>query len=58
MEDAAAARVEGKSMAQSHYSPSQAEQFLFAEGWDKYHSRFLTRPYIQEGMDAYKSARR
>jgi hypothetical protein len=54
MEDAAPAREEGKSMAESRYTSAQAEQFLFAEGWDKYHDRFLTRAYVQEGLDAYK----
>jgi hypothetical protein len=58
MEDAAPAREEGKSMAESHYSSAQAEQFLFAEGWDKYHDRFLTRAYVQEGLEAYDIARR
>jgi hypothetical protein len=53
MEDAAPARAEGKSMAESHYSRAQAEQFLFLEGWDKYHDRFFTRCYVQEGEDAY-----
>jgi hypothetical protein len=57
MEDAAPAREEGKSMAESRYSSAQAEQFLFAEGWDKYHDRFLTRAYIQEGIEAYDIAR-
>ena len=50
--------TEGQSMAESHYSPAQAEQFLFAEGWDKYHDRFFTRGYVQEGLDAYSKARR
>jgi hypothetical protein len=58
MEDAAPAREEGKSMAESRYSSAQAEQFLFAEGWDKYHDRFLTRAYVQEGLEAYDIARR
>lgn len=53
MEDIEPARKEGESMAQFHYSRSQAEQFLFAQGWDKYHDRFFTRYYVQEGMDAY-----
>jgi hypothetical protein len=53
MEDAEPARTEGRSMAEFHYSRSQAEQFLFAEGWDKYHDRFFTRCYVQEGKDAY-----
>jgi hypothetical protein len=58
MEDATPAREEGKSMAESRYSSAKAEQFLFAEGWDKYHDRFLTRAYIQEGLEAYDIARR
>ena len=53
MEDADPARAEGRSMAEFHYSRSQAEQFLFAQGWDKYHDRFFTRCYVQEGEDAY-----
>ena len=53
MEDAEPAREEGRSMAEFHYSRSQAEQFLFAEGWDKYHDRFFTRCYVQEGENAY-----
>ena len=53
MEDVTPAREEGKSMAEAHYTRSQAEQFLFAQGWDKYHDRFFTRCYVQEGEDAY-----
>jgi hypothetical protein len=53
MEDAEPARKEGRSMAEFHYSRSQAEQFLFAQGWDKYHDRFFTRCYVQEGEDAF-----
>jgi hypothetical protein len=56
MEDAELARKEGESMAQFHYNRSQAEQFLFAQGWDKYHDRFFTRCYVQEGTDAYNKA--
>ena len=58
MEDAEPAREEGKNMAESHYSPDMAQQFLFAQGWDKYHDRFFTRAYVQEGLDAYHKARR
>jgi len=58
MEDAEPARSEGRSMAEFHYAPAEAEQFLFAEGWDKYHDRFFTRAYIQEGMAAYTAARK
>jgi hypothetical protein len=54
IEDAKAAREEGRSMAECHYTPSQAHEFLFAEGWDKYHDRFFTRCYVQEGEDAYE----
>jgi hypothetical protein len=57
MEDAAPAREEGRSMAEFHYSRAQAEQFLFAQGWDKYHDRFFTRCYVQEGEEAYNKAR-
>jgi hypothetical protein len=56
MEDAEAARKEGKRMAEVHYSRAQAEQFLFAQGWDKYHDRFFARAYVQEGEDAYEKA--
>jgi hypothetical protein len=56
MEDAEPARKEGRSMAECHYSPSQAHEFLFAQGWDKYHDRFFTRCYVQEGEDAYDKA--
>jgi hypothetical protein len=56
MEDAEVARKEGRNMAEVHYSRAQAEQFLFAEGWDKYHDRFFTRAYVQEGMNAYEKA--
>ena len=57
IEDAAPAREEGRSMAEFHYSRTQAEQFLFAQGWDKYHDRFFTRCYVQEGEKAYNQAR-
>jgi hypothetical protein len=56
MEDAEPARKEGRSMAECHYSPAQAHEFLFAQGWDKYHDRFFTRCYVQEGEDAYNKA--
>jgi hypothetical protein len=52
------AREEGKSMAEFRYSRSQAEQFLFAQAWDKYHDRYLTRAYVQEGKEAYDEALR
>jgi hypothetical protein len=54
MEDARPAREQGRSMAEFHYSPQQAHEFLFAQGWDKYHDRFFTRCYVQEGEDAYQ----
>jgi hypothetical protein len=54
IEDAQPAREQGRSMAECHYTPSQAHEFLFAEGWDKYHDRFFTRCYVQEGEDAYE----
>jgi hypothetical protein len=56
IEDSQAARAEGRSMRAFNYAPAQAEQFLFAEGWNKYHDRFFTRAYVQEGMDAFWSA--
>jgi hypothetical protein len=56
MEDAEAARKEGRSMAEFRYSRDQAHEFLFAQGWDKYHDRFFTRAYVQEGEDAYDEA--
>ena len=56
IEDAQPAREQGRSMAECHYSPSQAHEFLFAQGWDKYHDRFFTRCYVQEGEDAYNKA--
>jgi len=43
-------------MTSSHYSHTMTNQFLFAEGWDKYHDRFLTRAYVQEGTDAFNKA--
>src|ERR1700736_970995 len=56
MEDAQPAREQGRSMAESHYSPEQAHEFLFAQGCDKYHDRFFTRCYVQEGEAAYEAA--
>ena len=56
IEDAELAREQGRSMAEFHYSPSQAHEFLFAQGWDKYHDRFFTRCYVQEGEEAYDEA--
>jgi hypothetical protein len=56
IEDAEPAREQGRSMAEFHYSPSQAHEFLFAQGWDKYNDRFFTRCYVQEGEDAYDRA--
>ncbi len=56
VEDAEAARKEGRSMAEFNYSRSQAHEFLFAEGWDKYHDRFFTRCYVQEAENAYDEA--
>jgi hypothetical protein len=54
MEDAQPAREQGRSMAEFHYTPQQAHEFLFAQGWDKYHDRFFTRCYVEEGEDAYQ----
>src|SRR5881409_3140564 len=56
IEDAEPARKEGRSMAEFHYGRSQAHEFLFAQGWDKYHDRFFTRCYVQEGEAAYDKA--
>lgn len=56
IEDAQSAREQARSMAECHYSPSQAHEFLFAQGWDKYHDRFFTRCYVQEGENAYNKA--
>src|SRR5213078_4782703 len=56
IEDAEPARKEGRSMAEFHYDRSQAHEFLFAQGWDKYHDRFFTRCYVQEGENAYDQA--
>jgi hypothetical protein len=56
IEDTQSAREQGRSMAECHYRPSQAHEFLFAQGWDKYHDRFFTRCYVQEGEDAYNKA--
>jgi hypothetical protein len=56
MEDAKPARDEGRSMAECKYTPQQAHEFLFAQGWDKYHDRFFTRCYVQEGEAAYETA--
>ena len=56
IEDAEPAREQGRSMAEFHYTPSQAHEFLFAQGWDKYHDRFFTRCYVQEAEDAYARA--
>ena len=43
-------------MAECHYTASQVHEFLFAQGWDKYHDRFFTRCYVQEGEEAYDQA--
>ena len=56
VEDAEPAREQGRSMAEFHYSPSQSHEFLFAQGWGKYHDRFFTRCYVQEGEKAYDEA--
>ena len=56
LEDAEPAREQGRSMAEFRYSASQAHEFLFAQGWDKYHDRFFTRCYVQEGEAAYDKA--
>ena len=56
LEDAQPAREQGRSMAEFRYTPEQAHEFLFAQGWDKYHDRFFTRCYVQEGEAAYDQA--
>jgi hypothetical protein len=56
IEDAKPARDEGRSMAECKYNPQQAHEFLFAEGWNKYHDRFFTRCYVQEGEASYEAA--
>jgi hypothetical protein len=57
IEDAKAARDEGISMAQFHYSAAQAHEFIFAEGWSKYQpDRFFTRAYVQEAEAAFVKA--
>ena len=56
MEDAKPARDEGRSMAECHYGPEQTHEFLFAQGWGKYHDRFFTRCYVQEGEATYEAA--
>jgi hypothetical protein len=57
IEDAKAAREEGISMAQFHYSAAQAHDFIFAEGWSKYQpDRFFTRAYVQEAEAALVKA--
>jgi hypothetical protein len=56
LEDAQPAHEQGRSMAECHYSPERAHEFLFAQGWDKYHDRFFTQCYVQEGEAAYEKA--
>ena len=56
IEDAEPAREQGRSMADFHYTPEQAHELLFAQGWGKYHDRFFTRCYLQEGENAYNAA--
>ena len=56
IEDAGPAREQGRSMAECQYSLAQAHEFLFAQGWDKYHDRFFTRCYVQEGENSYNAA--
>jgi hypothetical protein len=47
------ARAQGREMRGFNYTPAMAQQFLFAQGWDKFHDRFYTRAYVQEGMAGY-----
>ena len=42
-------------MAQSRYSPAMLDQFLYMQGWEKYHDRFFNRAYVQEGEEAYET---
>jgi hypothetical protein len=57
IQDAKAARDEGISMAQFHYTATQAHDFIFAEGWSKYQpDRFFTRAYVQEAEAAFVKA--
>jgi hypothetical protein len=57
IEDAKAAREEGLSMVQFHYSRAQAHEFIFSEGWSKYQpDRFFTRAYVQEAEAAFVKA--
>jgi hypothetical protein len=58
LEDAEPARTEGRNMAPANDTPQMTQQFLFAEGRDKYHDRFFTRAYVQQGLDACSKARR
>jgi hypothetical protein len=30
---------------------------LFAQGWEKYHDRYFTRCYVQEGGKGYMNAK-
>jgi hypothetical protein len=52
-EDIAVARAEGRNMREAHYTSKMAYDFLFAEGWDKFHDRYFTRAYVQEGLDGF-----
>lgn len=52
-EDIAAARAEGRNMREAHYTAKMAHDFLFAEGWDKFHSRYFTRVYVQDGLSGF-----
>jgi hypothetical protein len=46
VEDATPARNQAKEMAQNGYSAAEADKFLFAQGYEKYHgNRFFTCPH-------------
>jgi hypothetical protein len=47
------ARSQGREMRAFNYTPAMAQQFLFAQGWDRSKDRFYTRAYVQEGMAGY-----
>src|SRR5437667_11781596 len=53
LEDAQHAREQGRSMAESHYSPQQAHEVLIDHCWDKYNDRCINSYYVQEGDDDY-----
>jgi hypothetical protein len=40
-------------MREAHYTAKMAYDFLFAEGWDKFHDRYFTRAYVQEVLRGF-----